>query len=98
MYKPKCTIDELRVLFDNKLNEDLVLTMYIENNIVEIHKRDENGIYKLRYTNLSKKEFNKVIKKELYYKLSDWYKLDEERLYKLLNDGRAYLEDLFFEL
>ena len=98
MYKHKCTIEELHVLIDNKLNEDLILTMLIDNNIVELHKRDENGIYKLRSTKLPKKEFNKIIKKELYYKLSDWYMLDENDFYKLLNLARNYLEDLFFEL
>lgn len=98
MCKHKCTIEELHVLLDNKLNEDLILTMLIDNNIVELHKRDENGIYKLRFTKLPKKEFNKIIKKELYYKLSEWYMLDENDFYKLLNHARNYLEDLFFEL
>lgn len=96
--KYKCTLIDLKDLVDKKLNEDIILSIYLNKSIVEIHKKDETGRYRVRYAKLPKDNFNKVVKKELYYKMTDWRYISDDRFMYILIKSRNYLEDLFFEL
>lgn len=98
MEKYKCTFEELKNLLENKLNEDIIVTIYKDNTIIEIHNKGEKNLYKIRSKTFSKTKFKHIVKHELYYKLSNWKYLNDSEFNKLINDSRYYLEDLFFDL
>lgn len=91
------TDEELVVLVDNKLREDFILPIIVSNNIVEIHKPDETGFYKMRVTDLSAVEFKEICKTQSFYILSDWMYIDRKSFISLVQECRPYLEDLFFD-
>lgn len=89
---------DLYKLVDEKLEEDIIMSIIAEHNIIELHKPNEEGFYSMRVTNLSEDEFKETCAKRNFYKLSEWMKIDKESFKGLIRESKNYLMDLFFDI
>lgn len=90
-------LETIKTKLDEKLREDKVMNIIMDDAILEIFERNKEGLYRVRRSEMSKEELRNIIKNNLPITVEEWKYFNDDAMLGIIYASKEYLEDLFFD-